>query len=154
MSIHEHLPRTIRKELKQVGWSKAAELTKLARSQGQDFDCATWLHKARTMPKEWFKQEVERELTGDSEPYELVTFKLYKSQLPVVEQALDTAGLMLGSDKSRGYCLEMICADFLAGAHLTETQPKVLLNSVSRLFKFLPGEQKHRFLSEVRADVA
>ena len=25
---------------------------------------------------------------------------------------------MLGSDKSRGYCLEMICADFLAGAHL------------------------------------
>jgi hypothetical protein len=32
----------------------------------------------------------------------------------VIEQALETAGLMLGSDKSRGYCLEMICADFLA----------------------------------------
>jgi len=29
--------------------------------------------------------------------------------------ALDTAALMLGSDKSQGYCLEMICADFLAG---------------------------------------
>jgi hypothetical protein len=27
---------------------------------------------------------------------------------------------MLGSDKSRGYCLEMICADFLAGANLQE----------------------------------
>ena len=27
---------------------------------------------------------------------------------------------MLGTDKSRGYCLEMICADFLAGATLTE----------------------------------
>lgn len=25
---------------------------------------------------------------------------------------------MLGTDKSRGYCLEMICADFLAGAAL------------------------------------
>jgi len=25
---------------------------------------------------------------------------------------------MLGSDNSRGYCLEMICADFLAGANL------------------------------------
>jgi hypothetical protein len=24
---------------------------------------------------------------------------------------------MLGTDKSRGYCLEMICADFLAGAN-------------------------------------
>jgi hypothetical protein len=29
----------------------------------------------------------------------------------------------LGTDKSRGYCLEMICADFLAGANLAETQP-------------------------------
>jgi hypothetical protein len=38
------------------------------------------------------------------------------SQLPVVERALETAALMLGTDKSRGYCLEMICADFLAGA--------------------------------------
>jgi hypothetical protein len=31
---------------------------------------------------------------------------------------IETAALMLGSGKSRGYCLEMICADFLAGAHL------------------------------------
>ena len=42
-------------------------------------------------------------------------FKLYKSQLPVVEQAIETAALMLGTDKSPGYCLEMIRADFLAG---------------------------------------
>jgi hypothetical protein len=35
------------------------------------------------------------------------------------------AGLMLGTDKSRGDCLEMICADFLAGASMAETQPKV-----------------------------
>jgi hypothetical protein len=38
----------------------------------------------------------------------------------MVEKALETASLMLGSDKSRGYCLEMICADFLAGANLQE----------------------------------
>jgi hypothetical protein len=49
--------------------------------------------------------------------------KVYKSQLPVVENALETAALMVGTDKSRGYCLEMICADFLAGATL-EIQPK------------------------------
>ena len=36
----------------------------------------------------------------------------------MVEQAIETAALMLGTDKSRGYCLEMICADFLAGANL------------------------------------
>ena len=73
------------------------------------------------LPKEEFKREVERHLTGkETESWEIVYFKLYKSQLPVVEKALETAGLMLGTDKSRGYCLEMICADFLAGANLQE----------------------------------
>ncbi len=43
---------------------------------------------------------------------ELVYFKFYKSQIPVIKQAIETAAYMLGSDKSRGYCLEMICADF------------------------------------------
>ena len=41
----------------------------------------------------------------------------------MIEQAIETAALMLGTDKSRGYCLEMICADFLAGAHLRQRQP-------------------------------
>src|SRR6184192_3732790 len=64
MSIHEHLPPLARKDLKQVGWTKATELAKLARAEGQSFDCATWLHKARSMRKEEFKREVEKELTG------------------------------------------------------------------------------------------
>jgi hypothetical protein len=147
MSIHEHLPPQIKRELKQVGWSKGLELAKLARDRdSQSFDCATWLHKARGMPKEKFRQEVERELTGkDCEPHEIIYFKLYKSQIPVVEQAIETAALMLGSDKSRGYCLEMICADFLAGASLDSGQPDLLLQTISRLFCFLSGEQKHAF---------
>ena len=100
-----------------MGWSKATELAKVARREGERFECATWLHKAQEMPKEEFKREVERHLTGkETEAWEILYFKLYKSQLPVVEKALETAGLMLGTDKSRGYCLEMICADFLAGA--------------------------------------
>ena len=67
------------------------------------------------------KGEVERHLTGkETEPWEIIYFKLYKGQLKVVEQALETVALMLGTDKSRGYCLEMICADFLAGARLKE----------------------------------
>jgi hypothetical protein len=102
-----------------VGWSKATELVKVARRDREQFDCATWLHKAIGLPKEEFKREVERHLTGEeTEPWEIIYFKVYKSQLPVIEQALDTVGLMLSSDKSRGYCLEMICADFLAGAKL------------------------------------
>ena len=52
-----------------------------------------------------------------TEPSELIYFKVYKSQISVIEQAIETASRMLGTDKSRGYCLEMICADSLAGAH-------------------------------------
>ena len=56
---------------------------------------------------------------------------------------------MLGTDKSRGYCLEMICADFLAGSNLDNDDPTVLLQSMSRFFRFLPGEQRQAFLREV-----
>src|ERR1700736_3370436 len=150
MSIHEHLPPQARKQLKEVGWAKGIELAKLAKRDRKHFDCPTWLHRAREMPKEQFKQAVERELTGrETEPWEIVYFKLYKSQLPVVEQAIETAALMLGSDKSRGYCLEMICADFLAGANLENENPEVLLQSALRFFRFLPGEEKQIFLRHV-----
>lgn len=119
MAIHEHLPKISKPDLKLVGWSKATELVKVARRDRDQFDCATWLHKATELPKEDFKREVERHLTGqDPEPWEIMYFKFYKSQVPVIEQALEIATLMLGSDKSRGYCLEMICADFLAGAKI------------------------------------
>jgi len=156
MSIHEHLPPEAKRELKQVGWSKGLELAKLARrNNGQEFDCATWLHKARLLPKEQFRHEVEKELTGkDSEPSELIYFKVYKSQIPVIEQAIETASLMLGSDKSRGYCLEMICADFLAGANLDHAQPEQLLRSALHFFKFLPGEQQDSFLESVEKKLA
>jgi hypothetical protein len=149
MSIHEHLPPEARKDLKQVGWTKGTEVAKLARAGGQGFDCATWLHKARLMPKEEFKREVEKELTGrESEPHEIIYFKIYKSQIPIIEQAIETAALMLGSDKSRGYCLEMICADFLAGANLDNGNPEILLRAITNFFKFLPGEQRHKFLAD------
>jgi len=123
MAIHENLTRVPKPRLKAMGWSKAVELVKVARREGEDFDCATWLHKADQMSKEQFKREVEKHLTGqESEPWELIYFKIYKSQLVVIEQALETAALMLGSDKSRGYMLEMICADFLAGVRLNEPE--------------------------------
>jgi len=131
----------------EVGWTKGLELAKVARRDGQQFDCATWLHRARSLPKE----EFERELTGrESEPWEIVYFKLYKTQIPIVEQAIETAALMLGTDKSRGYCLEMICADILAGANLEGEDPTMLLQSMSRFFEFLAGEQRQAFLQEVR----
>jgi hypothetical protein len=152
MAIHEHLPRIAKPELKLMGWTKARELVKVARREGQEFDCAPWVHKASSMPREEFKQEVERHLTGkDTEPWEIIYFKLYKSQIPVVERALETSALMLGTDKSRGYCLEMICADFLAGSSLQDDGPETLLLSLYRLYSLLPHAMQCDFLRGVDA---
>jgi len=94
-----------------VGWTKDWSWRKCEEGW-QEFDCATWLHKARSLPKDEFKREVERELTGrESEPcgdYLLQAiqdprFQLSSRQLRRRRNA--------GTDKSRGYCLEMICAD-------------------------------------------
>jgi hypothetical protein len=150
MAIHENLFRVPKRDLREVGWTKARELVKVARLEGRDFDCAPWVHKAKELPREEFKREVERHLTGkESEPWELLYFKAYKSQISVIEQALETAALMLGTNKSRGYCLEMICADFLAGAHLVEGSSSTLLMSLCRLIEFLPDAMKGQLLQQI-----
>jgi hypothetical protein len=155
MSIHEHLPKQIKKDPPEIGWAKAAELVKVARSDRNQFDCAGWTAKAREMPREQFKYEVEKHLTGeDAEPSDIICFKLYKSQVPVVEEAIETAALMLGSDKSRGYCLEMICADFLAGAHASGGDPNVVLEAVLRAYALMSVERQVEFLTRVQSQHA
>ena len=155
MSIHENLPPEARKQLKEVGWTKGLELAKLARKKRQHFDCAIWLHHAREMTTDQFKVEIEKALTGqETEPWEIVYFKLYQGQIPVVDRAIETAALMLGTDRSRGYCLEMICADFLAGANLDNGDPETLLFSATRFFRFLSPDQKRRFLKAINEEAA
>jgi hypothetical protein len=84
-----------------------------------------------------------RHLTGqETEAWEMLYFKMYKSQLAVIEQALETASLVLGGQKARGYCLEMICADFLAGASFGETDSNLFSASVCRLLEFLPKPKR------------
>ena len=147
MAIHENLTKIPKQRLREIGWRKAAEMVKVARHDGEDFNCATWLHKASELPKEEFKREVERYLTGkETEPWELIYFKVFKSQLPVIEQALEMAALMLGSDKSRGYMLEMICADFLAGANVGNGDVDILAIALDRFFELLPKAKKEEFL--------
>ena len=151
MAIHEHLTPVRKRELELIGWTKARELAKVARRDRQKFDCAPWVHKASTMPREEFKRAVDHYLTGkETEPWEILYFKAYKSQLPVIEQALETAALMLGSDKSRGYCLEMICADFLAGASLETDKQDALLSALTRLIHGLPVPQREQLLESVQ----
>jgi len=124
MTIHEHLTRVPKPQLREMGWTKERELVKVARKAGVEFASAPWVRKAKELPREEFRREVERHLTGEeTEAWEILYFKAYKGQSPVVEKALETAALMLGTDKSPGYYLEMICADFLAGATL-EMHPR------------------------------
>lgn len=151
MAIHEQLPKQIHADLNAVGWSKATELAKVARRDGDEFDCATWLHRAKELPKEEFKMAVERHLTGnDSEPWEIIYFKVFKSQIPIVEKALETASMMLGAKRPRSFCLEMICADFIAGASLEEPSAENLLFSIQRLVALLPASEKGELVKALR----
>jgi hypothetical protein len=80
-----------------------------------------------------FRREVERELTGeDREPWEIgiVYFMLYKSQVPVIDRALETAALMLLGRVSQLLAGE-ICGEFLAGANLDNGDPETLLFSMT-----------------------
>lgn len=65
--------------------------------------------------------------------------------MPVMGRTIETAALILGRDQSRGYRLEMICAD-LTGANLDNGDPEALLFPMTRFFKFLLGEQPLAFL--------
>jgi len=152
MAIHENLTRVPKQQLRAIGWTKARELAKVARREGERFESAPWVHRAQALPREEFKRAVERHLTGrETEPWELLSFKLFKSQFAVIDRALEAAALMLGSDKSRGYCLEMICADFLAGASLQGGDPEVLYLSVLRLLEMLPAAERQRVIEKVGA---
>ena len=125
MAIHENLTRIPKPRLREVGWSKAEEMAKVARREGKAFDCANWLDKVDELSMRDFKQEVERHLTGEETE-------------------------ALGSDKSRGYMLEMICADFLAGANLDTDNSDALMISLARLVALLPQLKRQKFLDKAR----
>jgi len=72
MSIHEHLPLQARRQLKGIGWTKALELTEVARKDGQRFNLCNLVAQGQGQ----FRREVARELTGEGmEPWEIVYFK-------------------------------------------------------------------------------
>jgi hypothetical protein len=148
MSIHDHLRQIPTAEIESLGWSKALELAKVARSEGRRFDSATWLHKAKECTKQQLKEEVYKYFTGeDYEPYEMVYFKLFESQLPIVERALYVASRMVGTERSRGYCLELVCADFLAG-RTEESSPEEILLVIHRLVNLLPADYRARLVGK------
>jgi hypothetical protein len=103
------------------------------------------------MPREEFKRAVDHYLTDkETEPWEILYFKAYESQLPVIEKALEAPALMLGGDKSRRYCLEMICADFLAGVSLGTSNQDALRSAITRLAFSLPVHEREQLIESIR----
>ena len=51
LAIHEHLTQVPKQQLREVGWTKARELVKVARRDGVEFDCAPWVHKAKELQR-------------------------------------------------------------------------------------------------------
>jgi hypothetical protein len=108
------------------------------------------LHKAQKSTKEKLKDEVHRYFTGeDLEPYEMVYFKLFGSQLPTIERALYVASRMAGTERSRGYCLELVSADFLAG-RTEESSPEETLLVIQPLLSLVPPEYLTRVVSQLQ----
>lgn len=56
---------------------------------------------------------------------------------------------MIGSDTSRAYCLEMICADFLAGAPQDGDYGGLLLASILHLAHLLPRPDQQQLVREL-----
>jgi len=84
MTIHEHLTRVPKPQLRETGWTKARDLVKVARKDGAGFACAPRVHKAKELPREEFRREVERHLTGkETEPWEILYFLVQGLQEPV-----------------------------------------------------------------------
>ncbi len=63
--------------------------------------------------------------------------------MPIIERALYVASRMVGTEKSRGYCLELIAADFLAG-RTEEATPEEILLLIHRLYNLLPPDYQTR----------
>ena len=87
MSIHDHLKQIPTEEIESLGWSKALELAKVARSEGRQFDSATGLHRAKESTKQELKESIEStveqkllELLGDPDQG-LVLKKTVKDRL-------------------------------------------------------------------------
>lgn len=149
MANQGNLTKIPKQRLRETGWRKAAEMVRVPRREGEGFDHALLVHKAKVLNRKEFEREVGRHLTGkESGPWSRC-ISVYKSQLAMIEQALETSALMLGSGKSRGYRPEIICADLLAGANIETGDSNTLVLSLDRLFGLLPPPKQQEFLGKV-----
>jgi hypothetical protein len=135
------LPFYPRKLLEELGRSKCEDLCRVQRECGVIPE--NWFLHAKAEDKDVFRRRVrsyiaerhppkQAEGSAPGEPArqprthpaearpeiedEFFTFRIFGEGIGIVRRALEMARLMLGTDKSYGYCLEMICGDFCASS--------------------------------------
>ena len=113
-------------KVKTLGWSKLRELVGVVTPENVD----EWVKKANEVScrelAELCRKALDDRLAGDEAPLpsldheaverkrtKTLAFTLYPDQLETVEQALEIASVMAGSEK-KGYLLSVICLEFAA----------------------------------------
>src|SRR5215469_7371261 len=125
MSIHENLPPQAREELDRLGWPKESTWPNWHGGTGR----ISIVQPGCSRPLNCRRMAFSRRLSGSSpeksrSPGKLSTSRCMRARFRTIDRAIETATLMLASDRSRGYCLEVIGADFLAGANLYDGDPQ------------------------------
>lgn len=112
-----------------IPWNKAKELVSVITKENAD-------ELLKDLDKKTFDEvkKMKKKLSGSKSKdtsFKRMSFSLTDDQFDNVEQALDIAGQMSGSDKT-GHLLDMICADFLS-SRIAEQElgAKSLLNDIN-----------------------
>jgi hypothetical protein len=107
-----------RHEYEGIEWSKLKEIVPVVNKENVN----RWLSIARANTVEELRYQVRKELNPEEEEMERtipMSIHLFPGEKEVVDRAFDVVRRMMprtdGSEPRRGQCLEMICADFLAG---------------------------------------
>ncbi len=79
----------------------------------------------------------------DIEPHQMAYISPFASPLRVIERASCVASRIAGTERSRGYCLELVCADFLVG-RTEESAPEEIPLLIHRLVGLLPPDYQAR----------
>lgn len=119
VKIGTNLQSYDRKLIEGIGSSKAEDLTRLH----IHFDGKIpeeWIEHARVDDKNAFRRRIRSylnkkdEVQNPAQEDSFITFRIFGDGIHVVNMALETMARSSGSEKGLGYCLELICANYLS----------------------------------------
>ena len=152
-------------QLEVLGSSKCEDLCRIKRHAGGQIP-ENWFLHAQCDDKDTFRRRVREQVSGRALPEapqvedSFLHFRIFGDDIQIIDRALHVAGLEAGSDKSSGYLLKLICADYLSGHNETgarlQDQDGINLIIIARCIEnlsFRNGTCADRLISTVAAAV-